>query len=300
MVELIGLIDEVCKETKIDIRLIDDSNNILFDNLSSIESNITKKICINNKNYKIVLNQDNIKILPIFEYMLNKFTGENNIIEDVLEGKKQWESLDIDSIKNAKNMILIESNNISEAFEILKKTYDIKEIYVGRVYDRIIVVGELEDMLDHALSIKETIDHIIGSKLKISINSFENNYESFIKAYNDNLMAIKIGKKFQIKPEIYNIKNMYLEKAIYNLSSEYINEIKEDYKDIFSRLSYELIQTIEEILKCDLSLTKASKKLFVHRNTLMYRIEKIKKETGFDIRNFKEATFLYILYMNSR
>lgn len=300
MVELIGLIDEVCKEIKIDIRLIDDSNNILFDNLLSIESNITKKICINNKNYKIILNQDNIKILPIFEYMLNKFTGENNIIEDILEGKKQWESLDIDSIKNAKNMILIETNNISEAFEILKKTYDIKEVYVGKVYDKIIVVGELEDMIDHALSIKETIDHIIGSKLKISINSFENNYESFIKSYNDNLMAIKIGKKFKIKPEIYNIKNMYLEKAIYNLSSEYIDEIKEEYKDIFSRLSYELIQTIEEILKCDLSLTKASKKLFVHRNTLMYRIEKIKKETGFDIRNFKEAIFLYILYMNIR
>ncbi|MDU2157678.1 helix-turn-helix domain-containing protein, partial [Clostridium sp.] len=46
--------------------------------------------------------------------------------------------------------------------------------------------------------------------------------------------------------------------------------------------------------------SEAAKELYIHRNTLMYRIEKIKKETGFDIRNFKEATFLYILYMNSK
>lgn len=300
MIALIGLVDELCKETKINLRLLDNANNVLFDNLPSIESNITRKIYINDKKYKIILDQDNTKIIPIIEYIFNKFSEESNIIEEIIEGKKQWESLELESITNAKDMILIESNNKNEVFEIVKNTYDTKDVYVGEVYDRIIVVGELEDIIDHAFSLKETIDHILGSKSKISIASFENNYKEFIRAYNNNLVALKIGRKFQIKPEIYNIKNMYLEKAIYNLSNEYIDELKEEYKDIFSGFNHELIQTLEEILKCDLSLTKAAKKLFVHRNTLMYRIEKIKKETGFDIRNFKEATFLYILYMNSR
>lgn len=300
MIALIGLVDELCKETKINLRLLDNENNVLFDNLPSIESNITRKIYINDKKYKIILDQDNTKIIPIIEYIFNKFSEESNIIEEIIEGKKQWESLELESITNAKDMILIESNNKNEVFEIVKNTYDTKDVYVGEVYDRIIVVGELEDIIDHAFSLKETIDHILGSKSKISIASFENNYKEFIRAYNNNLVALKIGRKFQIKPEIYNIKNMYLEKAIYNLSNEYIDELKEEYKDIFSGFNHELIQTLEEILKCDLSLTKAAKKLFVHRNTLMYRIEKIKKETGFDIRNFKEATFLYILYMNSR
>lgn len=300
MIALIGLVDELCKETKINLRLLDNTNNVLFDNLPSVESNITRKIYINDKKYKIILDQDNTKIIPIIEYIFNKFSEESNIIEEIIEGKKQWESLELESITNAKDMILIESNNKNEVFEIVKNTYDTKDVYVGEVYDRIIVVGELEDIIEHAFSLKETIDHILGSKSKISIASFENNYKEFIKAYNNNLVALKIGKKFQIKPEIYNIKNMYLEKAIYNLSNEYIDELKEEYKDIFSGFNHELIQTLEEILKCDLSLTKAAKKLFVHRNTLMYRIEKIKKETGFDIRNFKEATFLYILYMNSR
>lgn len=300
MIALVELIDELCKEIKINLRLLDNNNNILFDNLPSVESNITRKINVNDKKYKLILDQDNIKIIPIIEYMLNKLSIESNIIEEIIEGRKQWESLEVDSISSARNMILIESNNKNEVFEIVKNTYDTSDVYVGEVYDRIIVVGELEDIVDHAFSLKETIDHILGSKSKISISNFNNNYEGFIKAYNDNLIALKIGNKFQIKPEIYNIKDMFLEKAIYNLSNEYINEIKEEYKDIFTGFNHELIQTLEEILKCDLSLTKAAKNLFVHRNTLMYRIDKIKKETGFDIRNFKEATFLYILYMNSR
>lgn len=300
MIALVELIDELCKEIKINLRLLDNNNNILFDNLPSVESNITRKINVNDKKYKLILDQDNIKIIPIIEYMLNKLSVESNIIEEIIEGRKQWESLEVDSISSGRNMILIESNNKNEVFEIVKNTYDTSDVYVGEVYDRIIVVGELEDIVDHAFSLKETIDHILGSKSKISISNFNNNYEGFIKAYNDNLIALKIGNKFQIKPEIYNIKDMFLEKAIYNLSNEYINEIKEEYKDIFAGFNHELIQTLEEILKCDLSLTKAAKNLFVHRNTLMYRIDKIRKETGFDIRNFKEATFLYILYMNSR
>ena len=300
MSAIAGLIDEFCNEAKINLRLLDGNHNVIFDNLPSVESNITRKIKVNDRAYKIILDQDNIKIIPIIEYLLNKLSIDSNIIEEIIEGKKQWDSLEINSILNGKNMILIESSNKNETFEIVKNTYDSDEVYVGEVYDRIIVVGELEEVLDHALSLKETIDQIVGAKSKISVANFDSSFEGFNKAYKNNLIALKIGDKFQIKPEIYNIEEMYLERAIFNLSKEYIGELKEEYKDIFSGFNHELIQTLEEVLKCDLSLTKASKKLFVHRNTLMYRIEKIKKETGFDIRNFKEATFLYILYMNSK
>ena len=300
MSAIAGLIDEFCNEAKINLRLLDGNHNVIFDNLPSVESNITRKIKVNDRAYKIILDQDNMKIIPIIEYLLNKLSIDSNIIEEIIEGKKQWDSLEINSILNGKNMILIESSNKNETFEIVKNTYDSDEVYVGEVYDRIIVVGELEEVLDHALSLKETIDQIVGAKSKISVANFDSSFEGFNKAYKNNLIALKIGDKFQIKPEIYNIEEMYLERAIFNLSKEYIGELKEEYKDIFSGFNHELIQTLEEVLKCDLSLTKASKKLFVHRNTLMYRIEKIKKETGFDIRNFKEATFLYILYMNSK
>lgn len=300
MVAIVELLKELCEETKLKIRLLDNNNNIIFDNLPLTESNVTRKLYIANNTFKIILEQDNIKLIPMVEYLLNKLIVRDNIIEELIEGRKQWDALEEEVISNASKLLVIEVNNKNDAAEIVRSTYDNNEVYVGEIYDRIILIGELEDEEEHAISLKETIDEVLGVNAKISIANLDKSFEGFIKAYNGAVQALKIGNKFKIKPEIYRIKEMYLEKAIYNLSKDYSQELMVEYKDIFKGFNHELIQTLEEVLKCDLSLTKAAKKLYIHRNTLMYRIEKIKKETGFDIRNFKEATFLYILYMNSK
>ena len=216
-----------------------------------------------------------------------------------MEGKKQWEALKEVSIVNSNKLLIIETDKKEEALEIVTDTYMDSEVYVGEIYDRIIIIGNLKYENEHALSLKETLSETLGVKARISISDLDGTFNGFKNSYNNAVQAIEIGRKFNIKPEIYCYKKMYLERAIFNLSDEYSQELREEYKDIFNGFNYELIQTLEEILKNDLSLTKAAKNLFIHRNTIMYRIEKIKKETGFDIRNFKEAIFLYILYINN-
>lgn len=300
MIEIVALLKALCKDTELRVRVIDENNNNIFDNLPKTESNVTRKMIINGRTLKITLEQDNIKLIPMIEYTLNKLISKENVIEELIEGKKQWDSLEDKNIKNSTKLLIIEVNNKNEALEIVKNTYDNDEVYVGEIYDRIIVLGDLEEELDHALSIKGTIDEVLGVKSKVSISSLDKSFDGFIKGYKGAVQALNIGNKFKIKPEVYNIKEMFLERAIFNLSKEYTDDLIKEYKDIFNGFNYELIQTLEEVLKCDLSLTKAAKNLYIHRNTLMYRIEKIKKETGFDIRNFKEATFIYILYMNSK
>ena len=297
---IVELLSDLCKETNIKIRLLDINNNEIYNNLPSTESKIMRKIFVNNKPYKIILEQEDIKMIPIVEYLLNKNIIKENIIQELLEGRKQWESLKDFAITKSNKMLLIESNKTDEALEIVKDTYSDSIFYVGEIYDRIIVIGNLEYEKEHAFSLKETLIHILGVNAKISISDLNGTFEGFKESYRRAVQALDIGRRFKIKPEIYCLKDMYLERAIYSLSNEYSNNLKEEYRDVFKGFNYELIQTLEEVLKCDLSLTKAAKNLYIHRNTLMYRIEKIKKETGFDIRNFKEATFLYILYMNSK
>lgn len=297
---IVELLNELCNDTNIKIRLLDVNNNEIYDNLPSRESKIMRKITIDNEQYKIILEQEDMRIIPIVEYLLNKCIKKENIVQELLEGRKQWDVLKESIIIKANKMLLIESNKEDEVLEIIRDTYLDNDFYVGEIYDRIIVVGNLEDEKDHAFSLKETIIQILGVNAKISISDLDGTFKGFKNSYKAAVQALDIGRRFKIKPEIYCLKDMYLERAIYNLSNEYSQNIKEEYKNIFKGFNYELIQTLEEILKCDLSLTKAAKNLYIHRNTLMYRIEKIKKETGFDIRNFKEATFLYILYMNSK
>lgn len=297
---IVELLNELCNDTNIKVRLLDVNNNEIYDNLPSRESKIMRKITIDNEQYKIILEQEDMRIIPIVEYLLNKCIKKENIVQELLEGRKQWDVLKESIITKANKMLLIESNKEDEVLEIIRDTYLDNDFYVGEIYDRIIVVGNLEDEKDHAFSLKETIIQILGVNAKISISDLDGTFKGFKNSYKAAVQALDIGRRFKIKPEIYCLKDMYLERAIYNLSNEYSQNIKEEYKNIFKGFNYELIQTLEEILKCDLSLTKAAKNLYIHRNTLMYRIEKIKKETGFDIRNFKEATFLYILYMNSK
>ncbi len=297
---IVELLNELCNDTNIKVRLLDVNNNEIYDNLPSRESKIMRKITIDNEQYKIILEQEDMRIIPIVEYLLNKCIKKENIVQELLEGRKQWDVLKESIITKANKMLLIECNKEDEVLEIIRDTYLDNDFYVGEIYDRIIVVGNLEDEKEHAFSLKETIIQILGVNAKISISDLDGTFKGFKNSYKAAVQALDIGRRFKIKPEIYCLKDMYLERAIYNLSNEYSQNIKEEYKNIFKGFNYELIQTLEEILKCDLSLTKAAKNLYIHRNTLMYRIEKIKKETGFDIRNFKEATFLYILYMNSK
>jgi sugar diacid utilization regulator len=300
MREIYTILKDISDKSDVKLKLLDENNNEVFDNLPHSEAKVKRKIKVNDLNYKILLDQDDIKIIPLVEYILNEFTKRENIIEDLLVGKKQWDSHQNSSITNSNKMLLIDTQKENEALNIINETYIADEIFVGEIHDRIIVIGNLEEEEEHARSIKETLIQDLGVKARISISDLNRTFEGFKKSYIESVQSLEIGKKFNIKPEIYSIKNMFLEKAIYNLNKDYSRELKEEYKDIFKGFNHELIQTLEEILRCDLSLTKAAKNLYIHRNTLMYRIEKIKRETGFDIRNFKEATFLYVVYMNSK
>lgn len=295
-----GILNELAEETNIKLKILDRSDNEIFNNLKASESKVLRNITVNGENLKIYIEKDDVKLIPLVEYVINKLKIEDRTLEKILEGKRQWENLLEAKIMNASKMILVETSNINEVIEIINETYSSEEIYVGQVYDRIAIIGEVEDEEEYCISLKETILQNLGINSKFAVSRLDGTIEGFKKAYKDAKTSLKIGRKFKIKPEIYYIEKMFLEKAIYNLKEEYSIEMMEEYKNIFKGFNYELIQTLEEILNCNLSLTKAAKNLFVHRNTLMYRIEKIKKETGFDIRDFKEATFLYMIYIKSK
>lgn len=300
MRELNEILEEVTEITKIKVRVLDKNNNEIFNNLKTSESKILRSIIVNDEVLKLYIEKDDIKVIPFVEYILNNLKVEDRTLEKILEGKKQWDSLLESPITKGSKMIIIESSNINEVIDIVKETYSSEEVYVGKIYDRIIIMGDLEEEEEYSISLKETIIQNLGVNSKFSISRLDGTLEGFKKSYKEANLALEIGTKFKIKPEIYNIKDMFLEKAIFNLKEEYSIETMEEYKDIFKGFNHELTQTLEEILSCNLSLTKAAKNLYVHRNTLMYRIDKIKKETGFDIRDFKEATFLYIIYINSK
>ncbi|MGL5379858.1 PucR family transcriptional regulator [Clostridium sp.] len=300
MGKLQWLIVEMCEKTKLKIKLVDNYYNEIFNNLSHEPDILVRKIIVNDVEWILSIEKNDKNLIDFIEFMINKFIEKEDTIKSILNGKKRWEDISESIIYKASKIFIVECYKIEEVFSIIKSIYHYEDVYIEVLDNRIVLIGDFDEEREHALSMIESIMQDSGEKIFIGIGDLDGSFNGFKNTYGDVLQSIEIGRGFKITPEVYISSEMYLEKIIYNLNEEYSNKLKIKYKEIFENLSDEIILTLEEILNCNLSLTKAAKNLYIHRNTLMYRIEKIKKVTGLDIRNFKEATFLYFLYINSK
>lgn len=296
------LLDDMCNKTNIELKLIDCNDVEIYNNIKSKEELINRGILINRDSYNIFLTEKSYLYLSIIEFTLNKFISDENTmcIEDLLKGNQNFENFSNSPIHRSGKIIVIDCNEVDEVLELVKSTYSGQPIYIGKAFNKIVLVGDLEDEKDHGTSLIETITSNIKTKVFIGISSVDGSFKGLVKGYNSAKESINIGRTFKITPEVYLWNEMNFERIVYNINDNYYNELKREYDIKFKNLNKELILTLEEVLKCNLSLSKAAKNLYIHRNTLMYRIEKIHKETELDIRTFKDATYLYMLYMNNK
>lgn len=296
------LLKEMCKKSNLKLKLIDSNKNEIYNNIDLKEELINRSILINSNIYDIILTESSFPFLSIIEFTLNKFIKEENnmCLEDLFKGNQDFDSFDKSPIHSVGKIIIIDCSEVNEVIELVKSTYCGQALYIGRAYNKVVIIGDLEDEKEHGVSLRETIISNVKTKVYIGISCIDGTFDGLVKGYNNAKQAIEIGRTFNIVPEVYLWNEMNFEKIVYNINDNYYKELKDEYNRMFKNLNKELILTLEEVLKSNLSLTKAAKELYIHRNTLMYRIEKIHKETGLDIRTFKDATYLYMLYMNNK
>lgn len=137
------------------------------------------------------------------------------------------------------------------------------------------------------------IESIINKKTKlkadIGIGQYYPGLNGLKKSYNDAKTALEIGKKIFDDKNIHHIadiglfvslsKNVSFDRKC-ELAHQILGEIITDK---------ELFRTVKTFLDCNMNLSEAAKKLRLHRNTLIYRLNRIKKEAGLDPRKFKDA-----------
>ena len=112
-------------------------------------------------------------------------------------------------------------------------------------------------------------------------------------------MAIEVGKVFENDKMIVHYDNLGIGRLIYQLPTTlcemYLNEVFK--KNSIDSLDQETLYTINKFFENNLNVSETSRKLFVHRNTLVYRLEKIKKLTGLDLREFDHAIVFKVALM---
>ena len=141
----------------------------------------------------------------------------------------------------------------------------------------------------------------------IGIGTVAMHLRDLARSYKEAQIAIEVGKVFDTEKYIINYENLGIGRLIYQLPTTLCEMFLQEVfkKNPIDALDKETLFTIHRFFENNLNVSETARKLFVHRNTLVYRLEKIKKLTGLDLREFDDAiTFKVALmvkkYLTSR
>jgi len=294
--------------TSIKFNLKFEDGNVIYSSIRDIvNSDITvTSVFLGSSKAILEVSKENKDCTSLLKYTIeNKYKEifsmrEQSLIE-VLQGKevssdkvlKNFPSLS----KGCTLFIISVDGSRYEALNIIRQLYNESEA-VSFVYDdSIILMGIFDEINEHAKSMRESIVSDLYCKCYVSYGSIIYSIKDIKKSYDEAKECLILSKNFGIKDEIFYYDKMLFEKIVYNIKDNVKNELLIKFEDKFNMFDSELINTIEEFVNCDLNISDAARRLYVHRNTLIYRLDKITKETGFDIRNFKEAAVFIIAFL---
>ena len=152
--------------------------------------------------------------------------------------------------------------------------------------------------------IKEFTEALIGTMeaegvfdIYAGIGGAYNGADGIRKGFAEALQALETGMRFHPRDHVSVYAEQTLERIIDAIPEEKKNRLLQDFFGTgqLNSLTDEMIETVRVFFRNDLNLTAASKQLFIHRNTLNYRLDKIKKDYGLDLRSFRDAVVFRIM-----
>ncbi len=195
----------------------------------------------------------------------------------------------------------------SAAVEILQSLFpDRQKDFIFSVNDTdVVLIKELTPgsdgrELDHyAQQIVDTLASELFLKPVVGVGSVSNHLRQLAERYKEAQVAIEVGKVFDDDKMIIHYDNLGIGRIIYKLPRTlcemFLDEVFK--KSPIDALDQETLDTINRFFENNLNVSETSRKLFVHRNTLVYRLEKIKKLTGLDLREFDHAIVFKVALM---
>ena len=156
-----------------------------------------------------------------------------------------------------------------------------------------------EELERIAGTIEETLKNELRIKTVIGIGTVAEHLRELADSYTEAQTAIEVGKVFDTEKSIMHYENLGIGRLIYQLPTTlceiFLSEVFK--KTSIDSLDQETLFTINKFFENNLNVSETSRKLFVHRNTLVYRLEKIKKLTGLDLRQFDHAIVFKVALM---
>lgn len=159
--------------------------------------------------------------------------------------------------------------------------------------------------VDALANLAKSVDALFedaGIDAVIGVSDARTRLSELPEAFNEAREAINVGSIYRASEHIFVYRRLLLERFLNTVPAE----AGEKYGQMVmntrtSRLfSDEMVHTIEVFFENNLNLSEAARKLYIHRNTLVYRLEKVQRVTGFDLRQFDDAVTFKLMMLISR
>ncbi len=156
-----------------------------------------------------------------------------------------------------------------------------------------------KDIEKLARSIADSLNTELYTHAIIGIGTTVVGIKDLAKSFKEAQVSLEVGKVFDTEKTIVSYESLGIARLIYQLPTTLCEMFLHEIFKIGSidSLDHETLFTIQRFFENNLNVSETSRKLFVHRNTLVYRLEKIKKITGLDLREFDDAIVFKVALM---
>ena len=235
--------------------------NLLLDNLLLVDIyNRAKKLHIEVTVPRVII-------------LIETNTEKDNTVAELLGGMYTSQSGDYITAVDETSVILIKSLASGENYDAVKQI---------------------------ATTIVDMINTEAMMNVRVAYGTIVSELKDLSKSYKEAKMALEVGKIFYVEKKVNAYNTLGIGRLIYqlpiNLCRIFIEEIFGE-NDILESLDEETLNTINKFFENNLNVSETSRQLFIHRNTLVYRIEKLERSTGLDIRKFDDALTFKIALM---
>ena len=246
-----------------------------------LENELPGDIPLKAREYRIPFTYTRQALLLSFN---NNYTNDvKTIINDILQPEFSHYILGMDE----KNLVVI--LNLGK-FE----TSDDKSDEDEEENKELELINEIPQKLLDGLN-----EQIQDLDLHIGVGLIVKTLKDISKSYREASLALTVGKIFEADKKIMRYNKLGLGRLIYQLPPTlcqmFLAEVFED--DTYEQLDAETLLTIDKFFENSLNGSETSRQLFVHRNTLVYRLDKVEKITGLDLRSFDDAVLFKLASM---
>lgn len=239
------------------------------------------------------------------ESFIKSLLLDNMLLVDIFERSKKL-NIDLEA-KRVVYVIRLDEKNQDDALPAAKELFDDHHDFVTPLDKKtVIAVKQIEDggpSADaFAQKLLKSVKGATGDDIRVAVGTVVDDLKEVSRSFKEANMALEVGHIFFKDREINSYESLGIGRLIYQLPIPlcriFIGEI---FKNISPRdLDEETIETIDKFFENSLNVSETSRQLFIHRNTLVYRLDKIQKLTGLDLRVLDDAITFKIALMVSR